>query len=483
VDSLLNPGEEILDNPYESQLYNATKISGRTRKGLGLGFFNAIAGKEYAKIKMADDKERRIETNPLTNYNVLVADQNLNNNSYLTIINTNVWRAGDARDANVTGSQFSIKSKDNKFELSGSAALSQLFEEGDTELGHQLHLEIGKRSGNLVYETGYKLVSHTYDPNDMGFINNNNEQRIHQYIEYNQYQPFGKFLQMGGGFFHKLSFLHKFPQDAEVVQNRKNLFTDYGINAWWWLRTKKNVRFHFWIYTEPFESFDYHEPRIAGRYYEQPGFFRVGGRLTTDLRKRFFIASKWSYFRSKRKGMDEYTLELEPAYRFNDKLSISLETEIENGRNEEGYVTDINDDVIFGLRDLLDINNLLKVNYVLNANMNIKFRLRHNWTRVEYNSFHLLSLDGKLTNSEYHENENINFNAFNIDAMYRWRFAPGSDIFVVWKNSIIGEDEVPRQNYSKNLNDLFDNPISNSISLKVVYYLDYLKTREIFRKK
>src|SRR5690606_30343996 len=51
VEDSLGEGEEILENPLETQLYNATKISGRTSKGLGLGFFNAVAGSSFAKIK------------------------------------------------------------------------------------------------------------------------------------------------------------------------------------------------------------------------------------------------------------------------------------------------------------------------------------------------------------------------------------------------------------------------------------------------
>src|SRR6266487_5685379 len=42
VGNYLNGNEHILKNPTESKLLNATKISGRSRGGLGIGFFNAI---------------------------------------------------------------------------------------------------------------------------------------------------------------------------------------------------------------------------------------------------------------------------------------------------------------------------------------------------------------------------------------------------------------------------------------------------------
>ena len=44
VDSL---GEEVVDIPEKSRLLNAFKISGRTKKGTGIGIFNAIEGAKF----------------------------------------------------------------------------------------------------------------------------------------------------------------------------------------------------------------------------------------------------------------------------------------------------------------------------------------------------------------------------------------------------------------------------------------------------
>ena len=57
--------------------------------------------------------------------------------------------------------------------------------------------------------------------------------------------------------------------------------------------------------------------------------------------------------------------------------------------------------------------------------------------------------------------------------VYRWRFAPGSDIFVVWKNSIFNSTELADIGFGKNLEDLRSAPQTNSLSLKIIYYLDY----------
>lgn len=93
--STLNPGraydglgenEEVVSNPSESKLINASKISGRSQKGLGIGFLNAITKASHATIRNNETGlEREVETDPLTNYNILVLDQNLKNNSSVTL--------------------------------------------------------------------------------------------------------------------------------------------------------------------------------------------------------------------------------------------------------------------------------------------------------------------------------------------------------------------------------------------------------------
>lgn len=87
--------EFVKSNPGRAQLVNATKLSGRTKNGLGIGLFNAVESTMNAVIgNVETGAERLVQTNPLTNYNVLVFNQNLKNNSSVTLTNTNVLRDG-----------------------------------------------------------------------------------------------------------------------------------------------------------------------------------------------------------------------------------------------------------------------------------------------------------------------------------------------------------------------------------------------------
>ena len=62
---------------------------------------------------------------------------------------------------------------------------------------------------------------------------------------------------------------------------------------------------------------------------------------------------------------------------------------------------------------------------------------------------------------------------FNIDLTYQWNFAPGSELSIVWKNTIETSNSLIRSHYVDNVKTLFDTNQGNSISLRMLYYLDY----------
>lgn len=469
VEDDLAEGEEVVDNPSQVQLYNATKISGRTNSGLGIGAFNATAGRTFARIRDSEGIERTVETNPLTNYNVLVFDQNLKNNSYATLINTTVLRAGDDYEANVTAAVFELRDKKNAYSLSGKAALSQKYFTDETDLGHTYDLSFRKNSGRLQWGTSYAQESDTYDPNDLGILFNNNEQSVTLWGRYNFFKPVWKFNQARFGVWNRYSRLYN-----------PNTFTDYGVEIWSWAQSKGFWNFNFWTYIEPFVTYDYFEPRTDGRFYRFPTSNNVGFWMGTDSRKklRFSISGNRRNFGEA--GRNQIRFRIGPRYRVNDRLNFNWTLGFNKRNGDVGFVDKITgsdteeEDIIFGRRDRDIIENVFRTNYNFNANMALSFRLRHYWDRVDYTGFHLLDQEGNLQPTDYDESQNANFNAFNIDMVYRWRFAPGSDIIIVWKNAILESTDALSADYFDNLNGLFEAPQRNSLSIKVIYFLDYL---------
>jgi len=191
----LDTNEELKEVPSSVPLINASKISGRMKNGLGIGIFNGITAEQTGKaIRTIDgsdhsiDYEREITISPLTNYNVIVLDQNLKNNSYINFTNTNVLRQGGFYDANVSSINTSINSKNNDYFIDGEFILSNIISDSNN-LGHSWGAEIGKQRGQLTCGIEYYEESDTYDPNDLGFLRANNSRVMEAYIGYRNFNP------------------------------------------------------------------------------------------------------------------------------------------------------------------------------------------------------------------------------------------------------------------------------------------------------
>ena len=75
----------------------------------------------------------------------------------------------------------------------------------------------------------------------------------------------------------------------------------------------------------------------------------------------------------------------------------------------------------------------------------------------------------------------INYNAFTIDMVFKWNFAPGSWLTAVWKNIVDAENSMI-DNYFENAESMFAHSQVNSLSLKLLYYIDYQQVTRSLRR-
>jgi len=114
--------------------------------------------------------------------------------------------------------------------------------------------------------------------------------------------------------------------------------------------------------------------------------------------------------------------------------------------------------------------------------MALTLNARHYWTTGFYRKYLTLASDGVLiANYDYNYNNNYNYNVFNIDLVYSWQFAPGSNLSIVYKNAIETQTDKVTANLLNDVSRTLHDPQSNSISVKVLYYLDYLALKKSSR--
>ncbi|MFO8234139.1 MAG: DUF5916 domain-containing protein [Bacteroidales bacterium] len=478
VDDQIESTEEVVNNPSESRMINASKISGRTDNGLGIGVFNAMTQKAVATVKdTLTGKERDFVTQPFTNYNMLVFDQSLKNNSFISLVNTNLHHFDGNYTANVTGTEFTLSNEENSYQIDGEGAISQQYKKNNT-FGYKYNVNLRKTSGNFRFSLEQNTQSDTYDPNDMGYLRNNNEFQQKLNLSYNIYEPFSVFRSLRTSMDLEYSSLYE-PRKYKSFDIRGRTFANF--------KNHSTMGFHFnW---KP-ETHDYFEPRLDNFEWKFIAPQRTNISLwgETNESRDFSLFGSGAFRKANKYNQKYYRLGIRPSIRLNDKFSFNFRSRYENDINNIGYVQygEFNDRTIpvtFGKRNINTITNTFESSYKFTNRMLLDVRVRHYWRNVDYKEMFHLKEDGYLSAPlEYSDSEvnkaNLNYNAFTVYFQYLWRFLPGSELSVVWQNQIFTDSQDIPDNYIQNLDRILSSSQVNSLSLKLVYYLDYQKLKQ-----
>ena len=476
------PYETVIKNPAEAKLINATKISGRTQKGLGIAMLNAITKPRYATIEDNNTKEQhREQTEPLTNFNVFVLDQTLKHNSSVSLVNTSVLRSGSAYDANVTAGLFDFNDKKNMWNVGGKAAVSNLIgyeAPGKTKTGYSQSLYFGKTSGRFNFNVDHSLTDTKYTHADLGYFTNNNYLNHHIWMGYRWTEPKKWYNRIFLNF--NMSISNLFTQIKTIETRYQRSEINFNGN----IQTKKLSWVGLYTAFNPNQN-DFYEPRLEGKY------FHRGSSYIFDTWYESNSAKKYSFYTEDaiRTFFNFYNavsmdLQFSQTYRFNSKFSLSHKLNYYPRINSIGFAwTNYTDTVIMGRRKINTVENVLSAKYNFTNKMGITFRARHYVSAVKNKNFFTLRDDGKLdANTVFNKNVDRNLNYFNIDMVYTWQFAPGSFLNIVWKNSIEDYRDHVEKGYFKNLGNTIETDQSNNLSLKVIYFLDYLQLKNHKKK-
>lgn len=472
----LQDSEIITESPQRVNLLNAVKISGRTEGELGVGFFNAITENTYAKIKdTVSGKSRDVLVEPLSNYNIFVFDQQFNGNSSISIINTNVTREGRFRDANTSAFVFDVADKGNHFRASGRAIMSHVSHDGNTT-GFLSELDLFRIKGNFRYRIGHDFANTTYDINDLGVNFRNNFNNFVAGASYEIFEPTETFNSYRIGFTARHRRLYK-----------PDVKTGTNVNTNWFFVTTSRFAFGGFLGYNS-DNDDYFEPRVPGEFVTFPA--NLGGNMwiSTDYRKKFAIDASIGQRSAFDEPQRQYFIDFSPRYRFSDKLLVVFNTDISLRNNLFGYVDNTDTDVFLGQRDIKSLENAVSASYNFDPYKAIDLRFRNFWSSVDYGDdiFYKLNDDGSRTIVDYDTSENDpnqNFNIWNLDLSFRWRFAPGSEATLLYRNQIFNQDNLSSLGYAKSLSNLFKQAQQNTISLRVTYFIDYNNVTYLFNKQ
>ena len=382
-------------------------------------------------------------------------------------------REGEFRDANVTALLYRLTNKLNTYSTDGYIKTSNIKENGATETGYAFSSSIAKNAGNWQGQVGYNMEDDKYNYNDLGFQRRNNQQTIYLTGSYRILQPVGKYNNFNVNFRLFNNFLYK-----------PGVYTGNSYRIGFYANTDKRFSFGLNVRGKIGKQKDFYEPRRAiteQRYLIRNSEINFDGFISTDFRKKFAFDLKGNTRKVFGTKETRFGFEFGPRYRFSNKMSLVYSIKYNNSKNEIGYANNDMNDIIIGKRGSDSYENSLSGKYNFSTLSSISLSFRHYWQTVTYNSqFYSLNTDGTLADHSYTGNHNVNYNSWNLDLNYLWEFAPGSLLTVFYRNNIFNSNNQSQLSFINNINELFNQPVLHTFSIKFVYFIDYNNIKNIF---
>ncbi|APQ17810.1 DUF5916 domain-containing protein [Maribacter hydrothermalis] len=517
---------EFEEFPTNSTILGAAKFSGKTKNGWSLGLLESVTGKMFADVEDVSGNRRSELVEPLTNYIVGRVQKDFNErNSFIggifTATNRNIpdnldflrsgaytggldfkhnWKnrnyyvEGNVVGSHVTGSEEAIAHT--------QTSITHLFQRVDADhvsvdsdrtslTGTGGKLEIGKAGGgNWRYDGGFIWRSPELELNDIGFLRQADEIKQTASISRLFIKPTNFYRRANLGFSQYTTF--DFEGNYNRIQYEVEGFINYK-NNWW---------------TEVGAA---HKPRIFSntvlrggprwRWSEENfGFLFFG----SDNRKKlsFTLGYVNSQAAEKNFSLERYVLRLN--YQPFDAFNLSISSEYEENPNKTQYVTekDVNGvpRYITGNIDQKTFSTSIRFNYSLNPNLSIQYYGEPFISRGIYSDFNFVNnpiaenlservtlfsanqITSSSTSDSYLIDENIDgitdyeivnpdfsFVQFRSNLVLRWEYIPGSEVFLVWSQGVVGSAN-PYETLGSNLDSqILGQKKDNTFLIKATY--------------
>lgn len=517
-----------------TNILGASKISGKTKDGWSVGLVNAITSEEFTSFDMPGMAERqRLTAEPLTNYFVSRLSKDINGgesqvggtltqvyrfidgtgledqfHATATTGGANIFHSWKERawqvnmklvGSNVTGTQTAISNTQRNFRhyFQRPDAEHLSIDDSKTNLsGHGGDLSFANYGGkdNISFQTGLTWRSPGLELNDIGFLNTADAINHYFWAGYRTPKPFGIFRSSRINYNHYLGWTFDGKNLFQAVNTNlhgsfknyweagtgltlifkdisaKALFggpllrTSPGINNWAYFGTDSRKRLRFNFFGNAFTPFATDKGAVR----------RYGGELSARLQVN-----------------NAFSVSASPQYNYNE---IALQNvSFENFEGQDRYVT--------GKVVQKTVSMSLRMSYSFTPNLTLEYWGQPFLSNGQYTEFKYISdplavkfVDRFVAYNEQqvsqHETGNytidenmdglvdfgfedpdFNFIQFRSNAVIRWEYIPGSELFIVWSqgSTVFGD---PERSIGPSIRqDLFSEKLTNNFLVKLTYRL------------
>lgn len=512
----VGPGELLYTRRIgaEDPIIGATKLSGRTEKGLSFGILGAVTGDDF---------------NPSRNYAVTRLSRQIGDYSsaggILTFYDSPFDKGEGRRRTYTGGADWDIRFADNAYGIESFASFTHrtLTADQSAKTGIAAKTWLVKRQGIWSGFVGFDMFSDKFNPNDLGQLRENNFvvglSRIEHQI--NGSRPFGPFQQANASLFGTQQFSYdegldlgfdlrvnsewtfKSFQTIEAGMDLGNIFGGYdlfetrGLGPW---AGPMSAEFEFEFETDDRRSWQL-SPEGAWTYYNDGGNgYALGLRGNWNAGSRLDLfaniegewergVTAWTANESLMRSGSDWLIGDVPAppseldnddYRsFDDGGSLdSILSGTEPFSGNAYYVP------VFGERDTRALDLTFRSTVTFTRNLSLQIYSQLFLARGKYENFKILQDRDNLAGfRSYPKRDEFSLNSFHSNMVLRWEYRPGSTVFLVWSHGRNAEDRLnPLSPFGPSpydrpigtqINDTFDILPSNSFLIKVNYTFLY----------
>jgi len=391
--------------------------------------------------------------------------------------------------------------------------------------GYAMRTGLGRVQGDWTYDLDVRLLTDTYNPNDVGRLRRNNFFRTSGVVrhQFNGGQPVGPFqradgflfvgqswsyrnrLSRGLGFFSKIGGQTKGFRPVSVQFNGDKLFGGYNLyetRGLWPRARPREFGMEVEAGTDSRRSWTLDaelgskmrsdgasslsseleaewNASSALKFSAEVSYERSQNAVEWASNETFKRASstRWSIGEQSASPSDLGDGDFASLSEGNDRLSAILADVAPAQENDTYYVP------IYGERDTERLNLTLRSNVTLTRDLSIEFFGQLFGARGRYRNFRILSSRDDFDQfAAYPKRHDFATSSFLSNAVLRWEFRPGSELFVVWSQSRSLDRDDPgdydpqiRSPYTRSmparLTDAFSDFAQNRFIVKLRYLL------------
>jgi hypothetical protein len=515
----LNEGE-TLSIPENTSIISALKLTGKSKKGLSVGFLHSMTAREKATVYGEDGAVTKYDAEPFTNYFVGRLKQDFNKgNTVLGGMVTSVKRNINEsqldflpKSALTGGMDFVHNWKKRKYyvgaksffsDVKGSEeAISDLqlasthyFQRPDADhlkyddtrtglSGHGGEIEGGKRSGKFRATGSFSWRSPGVDLNDVGYMYQADYLKEQATFYYLVNKPHGIMRNYWLRLTQMASWSYGGEQTKEEVTGHAYLrFT----NLW---------RIHLNLERD-YNLFDTRELRGGPILYKDPTW---DGEvfLQTNSAKDLLVGFGARFIRGDDNVSlrNQYTLYLR--FLLGENLSITSQTVYLKNTDYHQYagrvtLADGSRGYVVGQIDQKIVKSTLRLEYFVTPEFSIQYYASPYASTGRYQNFRrvnigdskklgerYIGLEGQLDDRIYTftegedsyrmYNPNFIFKEFNSNLVARWEFRPGSTVYLVWNKTISDYQYDYNSSITNVFGDIWGSRSQNVFMVKFSYW-------------